>query len=391
MAKRLFLIVLDGLGIGELPDAAAYADTGTNTLAAAALGGLHLPNLQALGLFNINGVSGGEAEAQSIASYARMTPLSDGKDGLVGHWEVAGVVADRPLPTYPGGFPEPILDRLYGMTYRRFICNRPCSTEEALRQYTREHLRTGKLILYTSQDSVMQIAADETMVPVSELYEVCRAARSLMQWENNVGRVIARPYGAYPPEYNLTANRRDFAATAPGSTMLDIISKRWMEVISIGKVYDLFGGRGITRTIRTRNDAEGMEQLIKLAGQHFTGLCFANLSDFDDRAQYGDIRGCAEALQNFDRNLPRLAEHLGPEDVVILTADHGADPSRPGGHTREYVPMLLFGAPIRSGVDLGDRATLADIAATIQEYFGLEQVTQGTSFLGEVLADEHPV
>lgn len=388
MAKRLFIIVLDSFGMGALPDAALFGDEGSNTLAAvAASPRFHAPHLQALGLFNIQGTVGGQAVDQPLASFARMAEKSPGKDTTVGHWELAGAIAKRPLPTYPDGFPEKLLDQLYSCCHRQFICNRPYSGTDVLREYGLEHIRTGKPILYTSADSVMQIAAHEDIIPLSELYEICQAARALMQGEHGVGRIIARPFTGDPPDFVRTPNRRDYSLPPPAPTLLDILRKGWLDVIAIGKIHDIFAGKGISRTIKTGNNTQGMEQAIAVAGQNFSGLCFVNLVDFD--MLYGhrnDVDGYAQAISDFDLQLGEFAAALGPDDAVILTADHGCDPSTPStDHSREYVPMLMFGDNIRRGVDLGTRSTFADVAATAQAYFGLGLETQGTSFLGDVL------
>lgn len=390
MAKRLFLIVLDSFGMGELPDAEAFGDAGSNTLAAvAASPKFSAPNLTALGLFNIEGAVGGQRVPAPTASFARLASKSPGKDTTVGHWEIAGVIAERALPTYPGGFPEEVLDQLHAATYRRFLCNKPYSGTDVLRDYGREHIRSSQPILYTSADSVMQIAAHETIIPVKDLYDICEKARTVMQGEHAVGRIIARPFVGDPPEFIRTANRRDYSLPPPDETMLDKLRKRWLDVVAIGKIYDIFAGQGITRTIKTKNNTDGMEQAIAMAGQEFSGLCFVNLVDFD--MVYGhrnDVDGYAAAMSAFDVQLGQFIKQLGRDDAVIITADHGCDPSTPStDHSREYVPMLMFGRGVRRGVDLGTRPTFADIAATVQEYLELAPATAGESFWQQVRAE----
>ena len=378
--KRIFLIVLDSVGIGEAPDAADFGDAGSNTLAAAAASRFFdLPELGRLGLFNIDGVSCRPAAAEPEGSFARMTERSKGKDTTIGHWEIAGVISPRPLPTYPNGFPPEVIEAFRQKTGRGVLCNRPYSGTEVIRDYGREHLETGALIVYTSADSVFQIAAHESIVPPEQLYEYCRIARELLQGEHGVGRVIARPFeGEWP--FVRTPRRHDFSLEPPSETMLDRIKAAGLDVIAVGKIHDIFAGRGDTEHIFTSGNTDGIAQAIALTKRPFHGLCFVNLVDFD--MLYGhrnDPDGYARALTEFDRTLPKLLAGLGEGDVLMITADHGCDPATPStDHSREYTPWLIAGPAVRPGVNLGTLPTFADISATVLDAFGLP-VLAGTS------------
>lgn len=383
--KRCFLIVLDSFGIGELPDASLWHDEGSDTLGAIRKeANFCCPVLTSLGLFEIEGVGGGTGSA--AASYARLAEASMGKDTTIGHWEIAGLISPKPLPTYPNGFPAEIMEEFQRRTGRRALCNRPYSGTDVIRDFGREHMETGALIVYTSADSVFQIAAHEEVVPLEELYRDCEIARGLLQGEHAVGRVIARPFtGEYP--FTRTANRHDFSLQPYGTTMLDLLCKAGLATISVGKIYDIFAGRGLTESIRTSSNREGMERTLELQERDFEGLCFVNLVDFD--MKYGhrnDPAGYAGAATEFDEWLGQFLRGMRAEDILILTADHGCDPSTPStDHSREYVPMLIYGKPIASGVDLKTRKTFADISATVLEYFGVAQEdTAGESFLSAV-------
>lgn len=378
--KRIFLIVLDSVGIGEAPDAADFGDAGSNTLAAAAASRFFdLPQLGRLGLFNIDGVSCRPAAAEPEGAFARMTERSKGKDTTIGHWEIAGVISPRPLPTYPNGFPPEVIEAFRQKTGRGVLCNRPYSGTEVIRDYGREHLETGALIVYTSADSVFQIAAHESIVPPEQLYEYCRIARELLQGEHGVGRVIARPFeGEWP--FVRTPRRHDFSLEPPSETMLDRIKAAGLDVIAVGKIHDIFAGRGDTEHIFTSGNTDGIARAIALAKRPFHGLCFVNLVDFD--MLYGhrnDPDGYARALTEFDRALPKLLAGLGEGDVLMITADHGCDPATPStDHSREYTPWLIAGPAVRPGVNLGTLPTFADISATVLDAFGLP-VLAGTS------------
>ena len=378
--NRIFLIVLDSVGIGEAPDAADFGDAGSNTLAAAAASRFFdLPELGRLGLFNIDGVSCRPAAAEPEGSFARMTERSKGKDTTIGHWEIAGVISPRPLPTYPNGFPPEVIEAFRQKTGRGVLCNRPYSGTEVIRDYGREHLETGALIVYTSADSVFQIAAHESIVPPEQLYEYCRIARELLQGEHGVGRVIARPFeGEWP--FVRTPRRHDFSLEPPSETMLDRIKAAGLDVIAVGKIHDIFAGRGDTEHIFTSGNTDGIARAIALAKRPFHGLCFVNLVDFD--MLYGhrnDPDGYARALTEFDRALPKLLAGLGEGDVLMITADHGCAPATPStDHSRDYTPWLIAGPAVRPGVNLGTLPTFADISATVLDAFGLP-VLAGTS------------
>lgn len=383
--KRVFLIVLDSLGIGALPDAKSFGDEDSNTLRAVSSNPLcKVPTLTSLGLFNIDGVAGGISAP--YASFARLGELSNGKDTTIGHWEMAGIVSARGLPTYPDGFPEEIISEFQCKTGKKALCNKPYSGTEVIKDYGREHLSTGDLIVYTSADSVFQIAAHEDIVPVSELYKYCEIARNIMVGEHGVGRIIARPFnGEYP--FTRTANRHDFSLSPPSDTMLDLLSGSGFDVISVGKIIDIFAGRGITESYRTASNSEGMERATELLKKDFTGLCFVNLVDFD--MKYGhrnDVFGYAQALTDFDKSLKIFIENMLEDDVLIITADHGCDPITPStDHSREYVPMLIYGSCVKAGVNLGTRASFSDISATVLEIFNVnKRDTHGISFWDSV-------
>ena len=343
---RVFLIVLDSFGVGELPDAAAYGDEGSNTLAAcAATGQLHVPNLRRLGLYNIPGVNLTPKEAAPAGCFGRLAEASAGKDTTTGHWEIAGHISPTPMPTYPQGFPQALLANFIRRTGRGVLCNQPYSGTQVIMDYGPQHLKTGDLIVYTSADSVFQIAAHESLVPPEQLYQYCRIARELCTGEYSVGRVIARPFTGEYPNFTRTANRRDFSLEPPANTLLDVLSGQGQQTIAVGKIRDIFAGRGIGRWVESHSNQEGMEKTIALAKEEpFHGLCFVNLVDFD--MQYGhrnDAPGYAQALNRFDEQLAQLQAVLRPGDVVILTADHGCDPSTPStDHSREYLPLLIF-------------------------------------------------
>ena len=387
--KRVFLIVLDSFGIGEAPDAAEYGDQGSNTLAACFRSGfLKLPNLKKLGLFNVDGVTCGPKESAPMGAFGRCREVSMGKDTTTGHWEIAGLVSQRAMPTYPHGFPEEIIREYERLTGRKVLCNRPYSGTDVIRDYGEEAQKNGDLIVYTSADSVFQVAAHEETVPVEELYRCCRLARKLMTGEHGVGRIIARPFVGEPGSYVRTSNRHDFSLNPPGDTLLDRISAQpGLSMLSVGKIVDIFAGRGVTEAYRTENNAEGIERAVELTRKDFNGLCFVNLVDFD--MIYGhrnDAKGYAQALSYFDRQFPRLLEGLGSDDLLMITADHGCDPSTPStDHSREYVPWLTAGSQVQKGKSLGTLPTFADISATILEYFRLPPLAWGKSRLADLL------
>ncbi len=380
--KRVFLIVLDSFGIGEMEDAADYGDRGTNTLRSVASSpAFDMPNMGALGLFNIDGVECRDGVSAPLARIARMKEASKGKDTTIGHWEIAGIVSEKPLPTYPDGFPKEVLDAFSAATGRGVLCNRPYSGTEVIRDYGDEHVRSGKLIVYTSADSVFQIAAHEDVVPVETLYEYCRQARRILQGEHSVGRVIARPFVGTSGSYVRTAGRHDFSLEPPAVTMLDQLKAAGHDVISVGKIKDIFAGRGITEYVYTKGNEEGIGRTLEYMDKEFDGLCFVNLVDYD--MLYGhrnDVDGYAAALTYFDRRLPELLAGLRDEDILMLTADHGCDPGYTVStdHSREHTPFLMYGRAV-SPANLGTRDTFADIGATVLDYFGIKPEFGGTS------------
>ncbi|MCX4323906.1 MAG: phosphopentomutase [Lachnospiraceae bacterium] len=382
--KRIFLIVLDSFGIGEMEDAESYGDKGTNTLLSVSKSPeFAMPNMGTLGLFNLDGVTCGEKTASPTARIARMKEASKGKDTTIGHWEIAGVLSEKPLPTYPNGFPKEVLDAFCEATCRGVLCNQPYSGTEVIKAYGDEHVRTGDLIVYTSADSVFQIAAHEDVVPVETLYEYCRQAREILQGEHGVGRVIARPFTGTSGNYTRTPRRHDFSLLPPAVTMLDQLKDAGKEVISVGKIKDIFAGRGITEAVYTKGNEEGIAQTLAYLEKDFEGLCFVNLVDYD--MLYGhrnDVDGYARALTYFDGKLPEILDRLREEDILMITADHGCDPGYTVStdHSREHTPFLMYGSLVEPG-NLGTRETFADIGATVLSYFGIKPEFAGTSML----------
>lgn len=380
--RRIFLIVLDSYGIGALPDAADFGDEGSNTLKTiTASKAYDTPNMKKLGLFNIDGVDWMKKEESPAGAYGRMKERSRGKDTTIGHWEIAGVVSPKRLPVYPNGFPEEILEKFREATGREVLCNLPYSGTDVIRDYGEEHMKTGALIVYTSADSVFQIAAHEEIVPVEELYRYCEIAREILCGEHGVGRVIARPFIGEAPNFQRTANRHDFSLLPPRDTMLDAILEAGYDTYGIGKIYDIFAGKGIAHTQRIQNNVDGMEKTLEMQEKDFKGLCFVNLVDFD--MMYGhrnDIEGYANAATVFDRQLKTFLERMRPEDILMITADHGCDPGFRGtDHSREHTPLLICGEDIKENVNLGTRETFADIAATVLDLLHVENNTDGTN------------
>ena len=386
--KRVFLIVLDSCGIGAMQDSESFGDMGVNTLAAcAASDKLHIPNLVAAGLGNIDGVTCLPKTDAPTAAYARLAERSMGKDTTIGHWEIAGIVSPQPLPTYPQGFPEEILQPFREATGRGILANAPWSGTAVIEAYGDEHVKTGDLIVYTSADSVFQIAAHEEIVPPEQLYEYCRIARKLLTGRHGVGRVIARPFVGTSGAYKRTANRHDFSLEPPAETLLDAIKKADKASIGVGKIHDIFAGQGLTEYVYNKSNLDGMAHADHYAAQDFEGLCFVNLVDFD--MLYGhrrDADGYAAALSEFDAWLGTFLPKLTETDVVFITADHGCDPSYTAStdHTREYVPLLVMGKGIKPG-NLGTRATFADIAATVADLLDIPFKTPGKSLKEEIL------
>ncbi len=384
--KRIHLIVLDSLGVGGAPDADAFGDAGANTLAhiADACGGLALPALHALGLGNILPLRGVPPAPEPAGFFGAMREASNAKDTLTGHWELAGLAAQTPFRTWPDGFPPELLAAITEKTGRNILGNRAASGTEIIRELGPGHMASGAIILYTSADSVLQIAAHEDVVPVGELYAVCRACRELTLGEPySIGRVIARPFAGEPGAFRRTANRHDFAARPPAPTVLDTLKAAGLAVVALGKITDIFDGQGITRSVKTASNSDGMAKLTALLAEEFTGLAFLNLVDFD--AEYGhrrDARGYGAALERFDGELSALLPRLGADDLLLLTADHGNDPLHGGtDHTRERVPLLAYSPRFSGGTDLGVRRTFADVGATVADNFSLPAPACGESFL----------
>jgi phosphopentomutase len=385
---RVVLIVLDSVGVGELPDAASYKDEGSDTLGNISRHvRLRLPVLRSLGLRRVAFVEGVEADPAPRAAFGRMAESSPGKDSVTGHWELMGLVLDRPFPVFPDGFPADVMAAFEQRIGRRTLGNRAASGTVIIDELGPEHLRTGCPIVYTSADSVFQIAAHEDVVPVPELYRFCEIAFELVGIGRGVGRVIARPFIGVPGSFQRTANRRDFALTPFAPTLLDLLTEAGTPVVAIGKIEDLFAGRGISRAVHTASDAHGMDEVERALDTTRRGLIFANLVDFD--TVYGhrnDPGGYAANLERFDARLSDLIPRIGAADLLIITADHGNDPTTPStDHSREHVPLLVFGPSVRAGVDLGTRQTFADLGQTLAELFGVGPLKNGTSFLAQIL------
>ncbi len=379
MNRRIFLIVLDSLGIGAAPDAKYFGDEFANTIKTISKSGnFHIPNLLKLGLGNIDGIDYLKNSSKPIAAFARMRERSAGKDTTVGHWEIAGIVSGKPLPTYPNGFPSEIIEEFEAKTGRKVLCNKPYSGTDVIRDYGEEHLKTGALIVYTSADSVFQIAAHEDIIPPETLYQYCRIARDILTGEHSVGRVIARPFVGSAPDFKRTANRHDFSLKPFDKTMLDAIKESGKDVISVGKINDIFAGCGITRSLPSKSNTHGMEITTEVAKTDFDGICFTNLVDFD--SAYGhrnDIDGYAAALSEFDVWLGGFIEAMRDDDILIITADHGCDPGdNSTDHTREYTPLIIYGNNVKPK-NLGTRDTFADISATICTLLGVKYETVG--------------
>ena len=389
MEKRVFLIVLDSFGIGAEPDAAAFGDEGTNTLGAIANHpNFNCPNLKKLGLFNIDGVTVGEKDAAPIGSFARLQEQSMGKDTTIGHWEIAGVVSPKPLPTFPDGFPDSLIHEFEEKTGHKVLCNKPYSGTQVLKDYGEQAMKEDALIVYTSADSVFQVAANEELVPVHELYRYCEIAREMLKGEYGVGRVIARPFlGRTADTFYRTTNRHDLSLKPPRKTMLDLLKDAGRDVIAVGKIFDIFDGEGLTESNKSKSSVHGMEQTIDIAKREFEGLCFVNLVDFD--ALWGhrrNVKGYAEELERFDVKLGELLDELREDDLLIITADHGNDPTHTGtDHTREKVPFFAYSPSMEGYGKLEDQNTFAVIGATIADNFEVK-MPEGT--IGSSLLDE---
>ena len=388
--KRIFLIVLDSFGIGEMPDSSDFGDEGSNTLGSISKSPeFSADNMISLGLGNIDGVSIENKAVAPLGAYARLSELSKGKDTTTGHWEIGGIVSETPMSTYPEGFPQDLLDKFCrAIGKERVLCNLPYSGTDVIRDYGEEHIKTGYPIVYTSADSVFQIAAHVDVVPLETLYEYCKAARRLLTGKHGVGRVIARPFSGSAPDFKRTADRRDFSIEPPKDTMLDFISSAGLDTIAVGKIRDIFAGKGVSETIITHSNAEGMAETLRLADRDFKGLCFVNLVDFD--MYYGhrnDVDGYAHAIAEFDKWLPDFTEKMKDGDILIITADHGCDPATEStDHSREYVPLLIFGNGV-SPVDLGTLYGFSHIAATVCDLLGVDYSGEGVSLAEKIIKE----
>lgn len=387
--KRIFLVVMDSVGIGEAPDANQFDDLGADTLGhiAERMNGLNMPTMGKLGLSNIREIKGIDKADQPLAHYTKMQEASNGKDTMTGHWEIMGLYIDQPFQTFPDGFPDDLLDELKEKTGRGIVGNKPASGTEILVELGEEHMKTGDLIVYTSADSVLQIAAHEDVVPIDELYEICETARKMtMNDKYMVGRIIARPFTGEPGAFERTSNRHDYALKPFGRTVMNALEDSGLDVVALGKISDIYDGEGVTKAIRTKDNDDGMEKFIQSIDEDFHGLNFLNLVDFD--AKYGhrrDPEGYGKALETFDERLPEVLAKLKEDDLLIITADHGNDPVHHGtDHTREYVPLIVHHKGVTSGKALPIRETFADIGATIAENFGVDMPKYGKSFLDEI-------
>ncbi len=389
MINRVIVIVLDSVGIGELPDAYKFGDEGSNTLVntAIAVGGLNVPNLGSFGLGKIDDIKGVSKDIEEKAFYGKMIEMSAAKDTTSGHWEIMGVITEKPFPTYPDGFPEEVVEQFTRSIGRSILGNKTASGTEIIKELGADHIKTGSPIVYTSADSVFQIAACEDIIPIESLYEICERTRDILTGKHNVGRVIARPFIVKNGIYTRTERRRDFSIPPPEKTILDKTAESGYKVVGIGKIGDIFAHRGLTKEIHTSNNSEGILKTIECIKEDFKGIIFTNLIDFD--MQYGhrnDPEGYAGALESFDRSLPEIVDSLKADDLLIITADHGCDPTTPGtDHSREYVPLLVFGKRLNKQRSLGIRKSFADIGATISDALLKTRHEAGESFLSELI------
>ena len=385
---RVILIVLDSAGIGEMPDAKLYGDEGSNTIGNIArnIGGLKLPNMEALGLGNINYIQGVKKIDNSKGNYGKCAEISKGKDTVTGHWEISGVILKKPLKTFPKGFPKEIIEEFENIIGRKIIGNKVASGTEIIKELGDEHVRTGCPIIYTSADSVFQIAAHEKIIPLENLYDICKIARRMLTGENTVGRIIARPFIGKGGNYTRTSNRRDFALDPFSKTILEYITEDTLNVMAVGKIEDIFNGNGVTEAVHTRNNSEGIDKTIEYMKANKEGLIFTNLVDFD--MLYGhrnDVEGYAKALIEFDKRLPEIIDNMKENDVLIITADHGCDPTTIStDHSREYIPVLVYGKSIKNGVNIGTRKCFCDIGKTILDILQIKNNIYGESFIDKL-------
>ncbi|WFD09013.1 phosphopentomutase [Tepidibacter hydrothermalis] len=389
MSKRVVLIVMDSVGIGELPDAKKFGDDGVNTLGniIKAYDDIQIPNLTKLGICNIDGFEQVKEIESPIGAFGKCAEVSQGKDTTTGHWEMVGLRVDEPFKTFPNGFPKDVIDEFESKTGRKVIGNKPASGTAILDELGEQHMKTGEVIVYTSADSVFQIAAHEEIVPLDELYKMCKIARKIMMGDNALARIIARPFVGEPGNFTRTANRRDFSLDPSADTILDNIKESGQDVIAVGKIEDIFNGKGITEAVHTKSNMDGVDQTIEYMKKDNKGFIFTNLVDFDSK--YGhrrNVKGYKEAIEELDSRIPEVIENLKDEDILILTADHGNDPTYKGtDHTREYIPVLVYGKSVKNGVNIGIRKTFSDIGATVADILGAKLPSNGESFKNLIL------
>lgn len=389
MIDRVIWIVLDSVGMGALPDADKYGDAGANTIGniSKALGGLNLPNMVDLGLGNIDGIVGVDRADNPSGCYGRFSEMSNGKDTTTGHWEMVGIYSEKAFPTYPNGFPKEIIDAFESAVGRKVIGNKPASGTVIIEELGEEHLKTGDLIVYTSADSVFQIAAHEDVVPLEELYSICKKARNILVGDHAVARVIARPFIGKPGSFKRTPNRRDFSLVPPYDTVLDNLKRNKFNVMAVGKIEDIFSGKGITEAVHTTDNMDGVDKTLDYMKENKKGLIFTNLVDFDMKwGHRNDVKAYGNGLEEFDKRLPEILAAMRDTDVLFITADHGCDPTYPGtDHTREYVPFLAYGKELKKNVNLGTRNSFSDMGQTIAEIFNVEKISYGESFLNKII------
>lgn len=387
--KRAIIIVLDSFGIGALPDADKYNDEGSNTLGniMSKRGNIKIDNMISLGIGNIDGINCLKSIANPLGAYGRMIEKSAGKDTVTGHWEMMGIILDKPFPVYPNGFPDEIISEFKDRIGTNILGNKPASGTEIINELGEKHMQTGYPIVYTSADSVFQIAAHKSVIPLGKLYSYCKIAREILNGEHAVGRVIARPFTGQPGNFERTRERMDFSIEPIIDTLLDNSMQAGLQVAGVGKIFDIFAGKGITSHVHTINNSDGIDKTLKYINNKFNGIIFTNLIDFD--MLYGhrnDFEGYAKALEEFDERLPELMSSINDDDVLFITADHGCDPTTPStDHSREYVPILAYGKSIKSGVNIGTRATFADLGSTIADMLEIESIKNGNSFKNEIL------
>lgn len=389
MIKRVILIILDSVGMGALPDADKYGDVGADTIGHVAKfnGGLKLPNMESIGLGLIEGIQNINKVSNPLGCYGKFYEASNGKDTVTGHWEMVGVKSEIPLPTYPNGFPPEIIKEFEEKTGRKVIGNKPASGTEILDELGEEQLKTGALIVYTSADSVFQIAAHEDIIPIEELYKYCEIAREMLTGDNAVARVIARPYLGEPGNFSRTSNRKDYALLPPHATALDKLQEAGVKVMAVGKIEDIFSGKGIYSAVHTKDNMDGVDKTLDYMKTEKEGLIFTNLVDFDMKwGHRNDPKSYGKGLEEFDVRLKEIMQNMESDDILFITADHGCDPTYPGtDHTREYVPFLAYGEPLKKGYNLGTKVGFFNMGQTICDIFNSEKIINGDSFLGEIL------